>query len=1214
MKTWEVFRFEIGYQGRRVSTWLFFVVLLGLVYRMATEGYTDNARSSGYVFNGPFPIASVTLLGSMMALLVPAALAGDAAARDVQTRMHPLFYSTPAGKTAYLGGRFLAAFALTAAILLAVPLGLLLAAYVPGVDAELMGPFRPTAYLGPYLFLALPNAFVATALLFALAALSRRAMASYGGSVLLFILSVFALQFVAVKLGRWTLAKLLDPFGLTLVSEMARTFTPAEKSTRLIALEGALLSNRLLWLGIALGVLALTYVRFRFAHPAAAGGRWGRGARRARAGVLDPLADAAPARPGGGAAALGAPIAVPRTARTFGSATRVRQMLTVAWESFRLIVTSWGGLGLAFLTVLIVLTGPMWMEHLGVPLFPTTARFTSFIGHSGEIVWMIVPLLTVHYAGELVWRERESGLDEIADAAPVPDWVALVGRCLGLCLVFVALQALMMAASVVVQARLGYDRFEIGLYARILFGLQLADLLLFALLAVAVHVVVDQKYAGHVVLLVVYALMQFGPSLGAGHALLVYGSDPGWAYSDMRGFGPFLAPFVWFKLYWAAWALLLAVAAKLLWVRGTEGGVRLRLHQARRRFTRPAAGAAAVAAGLILVLGGFVFYNTNVLNDHRTVEDGLARRAEYERRYGRYEGVPQPRLAGTRLHVEIHPRRREVEIQGSYHLVNAGAAAIESMHLATRPGVETGAVTFDRPAARVLADEALGHRIYRLLAPLQPGDSLRLGFRVRFAPRGFPSGEIDPAVAANGTFFRNHDWLPAIGYQPGREIAGAGARRLHRLPPRRAVRSLEDSAARHDMAGAEQIAFEAVIGTDAGQTAVAPGRLRRAWSEGGRRYFHYVTDVPIRNDVAFFSAAYAVREARWSPSTGRGRPVDIQVLHHPGHAWNAERMVHGVRASLDYHTRRFGPYPHGQIRLVEEPGEDISLHAFPVNISFREGFAIMRPELDPREIDFPFAVVAHEVAHQWWGNQLLPADVEGAPLLTESLAWYSALGVVEEAHGPEHLRRLLAMMREAYLSPRARASLPLLRATDRFIAYRKGPFAMYALREYVGAERVNAVLRRMIEAHGAGTPPLPTSLDLYRELRAVTPDSLHYLLTDLFEANTYWELSTEKAVAAPAATGAWRVTLDVAARKVTVDTAGVETEAPMNDLVEIGVFASAADGGRGEALYRRMHRVRPGRQRITVTVPRKPARAGIDPRSLLIDVKGDDNVVEVTGP
>lgn len=143
--------------------------------------------------------------------------------------------------------------------------------------------------------------------------------------------------------------------------------------------------------------------------------------------------------------------------------------------------------------------------------------------------------------------------------------------------------------------------------------------------------------------------------------------------------------------------------------------------------------------------------------------------------------------------------------------------------------------------------------------------------------------------------------------------------------------------------------------------------------------------------------------------------------------------------------------------------------------------------------------------------------------------------------------------------------------------------------------------------------PLPTSLDLYRELQAVTPASLRYLLADLFEANTYWGLAAERVTARQAESGSWGVTLDVEARKVVVDSVGNETEVPMDDLVEVGVFKVAEDGGLGDPLYMRMHRVRSGEQQITVTVPGKPAGAGIDPRSLLIDVDATDNLQEVGG-
>ena len=55
-----------------------------------------------------------------------------------------------------------AAFTLNALLLTAVQMGMIAAIYSPGVNAQLIGPFRPAAYLTAYLFLSLPNAFFAT--------------------------------------------------------------------------------------------------------------------------------------------------------------------------------------------------------------------------------------------------------------------------------------------------------------------------------------------------------------------------------------------------------------------------------------------------------------------------------------------------------------------------------------------------------------------------------------------------------------------------------------------------------------------------------------------------------------------------------------------------------------------------------------------------------------------------------------------------------------------------------------------------------------------------------------------------------------------------------------------------------------------------------------------------------------------------------------------
>ena len=121
MKFREIFRFEFVYQARRIRTWLYFAVLFVVAHQLRRG-----------VVNSPFAITQEALLASLLWILMAPAVAGSAAVRDVQTRMHPLVYTTPISKADYLGGRFLAAFVLNALILLAVPLGMLFAVYLPG--------------------------------------------------------------------------------------------------------------------------------------------------------------------------------------------------------------------------------------------------------------------------------------------------------------------------------------------------------------------------------------------------------------------------------------------------------------------------------------------------------------------------------------------------------------------------------------------------------------------------------------------------------------------------------------------------------------------------------------------------------------------------------------------------------------------------------------------------------------------------------------------------------------------------------------------------------------------------------------------------------------------------------------------------------------------------------------------------------------------------
>ena len=1207
MKLRGIYRFELAYQLRRPWPWLAFAVLAVFAFQFTRVGVVPVTLPEDFILNSPFVVASVTVFSCLVWLLVATAMAGEAGARDVQTGMHPLAYTSPVSRTEYLGGRFLAAFTLNALVLLGVQAGNLLAAHAPGIAPEIVGPFRPAAYVAAYAFIALPNAFIATAIQFAAALLSGRAMASYLGSLLLLFLAGPVSLLVSFELGRPALGKMLDPIGLfAIMNAMMLEWTIVEKNVRMFGLEGAILRNRLLWLGIAAATLAVVHRRFRFAHRTAVD-PWRWLGRRSAAGVTAPAHVAAPVA-----------VAVPPVRQSFGVAVHLRQLLAVAWSSFRMIARSPAGLFLlAAFPMGLVLLVPLQSEHWGVPLVPRTdyilTKHLTGSVTAPENYWMIVPLLILYFAGELVWRERDAGLSENVDATSVPEWVLLAGKYLGLALVLATLMGAVTAAGMLAQALMGHHDFRPVTYLQILFGLQLPEYLLFAVLAFLVHVVVNHKHVALLVALVAYFCIVFARRLGIEHDLLVYGAGPRWSYTEMRGMGRSLAPWLWFKLYWAAWALLLAVVTRLLWVRGRDAGFGVRLRIARRRLTRATAGVAAMAVGLVLALGGFVFHNTNVLNDQRTSAELVALQAEYERRYGRYEGVPQPERSATTLRVELHPDRGTATVKGTYRLANRHPVPIDTVHLAPAGNVETS-VTFDRPATRVLVDDELRHSIYALAEPLLPGDSLTLGFEVRHAPRGFRHDGASGAVVPNGTHFTD-GLLPAIGYQPGRELTSADDRREHGLPRQVTFPTPDDVDP--ELAAGAGFVFDAVVGTDLDQVAVAPGVLRRSWTENGRRWFHYTSDVPIAGQIVFASADYAVHRERWRPPRGSAADgdasagVDIMVFLDPRHTRNLDRVLRGARASLDYYTTHFGPYPHRFLQFVEQPGNFFGMGVEGSGVvTGGEGIFLLNP--GEHGLDVAFEVVAHEVAHLWWGGQLRHAFAEGAIVLSESLAWYSAMQVVERTRGREQLRQLMHAMRQPNPWPPIRTGLPLLRAMDPYAGYRKGPFALHALGEYVGEERVNAALRSLLVKQ-AGSQA--TTLDLYRELQAATPDSLRPLLRDLFEVNAFWTFDTKQATAVRTEAGAWQVTFEIEARKVVADSAGAETEVPVTEWVEIGIFAAAGEGQMlGRPLHVRKHRIRSGTQRITITVPERPARGGIDPYNLL-DWEEGDNIepIEVPG-
>jgi hypothetical protein len=242
------------------------------------------------------------------------------------------------------------------------------------------------------------------------------------------------------------------------------------------------------------------------------------------------------------------------------------------------------------------------------------------------------------------------------------------------------------------------------------------------------------------------------------------------------------------------------------------------------------------------------------------------------------------------------------------------------------------------------------------------------------------------------------------------------------------------------------------------------------------------------------------------------------------------------------------------------------------------------------------------------------AWVQGGTFIEEAMAQYSALMVMEKDVGPIQIKRFLAYELDRYLSGRARErreERPLLTVENQgYIHYRKGSLATYALKDYIGEDAFNRAMGRYVADVGFAGPPYTTSLEYLDYLTAEVPERWTGVVEDLFRTITLWELQAEDVTWEPTDDGRYRVRLTVSGRKYRTDGEGNETEVPLDDWVDIGVFGVETDETpeQGAVLFLEKRRVTATDTVFEVVVDAEPRRGGIDPFNKLIDRNPENNV------
>jgi hypothetical protein len=1189
--------FEVRYQLRNPVFWVA-VAIFFLIGFAVTASENLSIGTPGAVHeNAPHAIAIATAVFSLFYLFVITAFVANAIVRDDNSGFAPIVRSTAVSANQIVIGRFLGGLIIGWLGYVSVPVGMWAGSLMPWVDPETIGPQNISYYAWNFALFAIPNIFLMSAILFALATVLRSMMAAYMGAITLVMGYLITNSTLGRKIEYREIFAHWEPLGTGALSELTRYWTQAEMNNRLVELSGTMLFNRV-W-AIVLGLLVLGFTLWRFSMTERAPSKWRlkrlarRNAREAR------LEEVPPALSGGDI--------IGRDCKP----SRLTQFMARLRVEVRQVLTSPGLLVLTLLSM--AFTGLFLFiaqSSFGTSDHPTVSATLTMV-RGGSSIFLL--MIAAFYGGELVWRERDRKVNELIDSTAVPSWVMTVPKILAIFLVLLIVNLAAAVTGIVYQLVEGAR--EIGLLAYLGWFIIPAaiDGLMIAVLAVFVQVLSPNKYLGWGIIFIWFVATIALSAWGFSDPLYTYPDGPSVPLSDFVGQGSFWKGSAVFRFYWFCCAVILAVIAHLLWPRGTDLSLKGRFQRMGRYASAASVSVLVLAAVAMAATGAYAYYNIKVLNRYVTSDDIEKYRAEYERKYLKFETLPMPAVTKVTMDVDLYPNERRLVTVGRYDLQNKTNAPIRDVHV--RQG-DRDAVLLDlriEGARLVSDDEKFGYRIYRFDKPLAPGASAALTWKSQIWHRGFRAGRPATDIIENGTFANNFEFAPIIGMDRNSRLSDRTQRRRQHLPDELRPAKLEDmSATQRNYIHADWVMSDITLSTDAAQTPIAPGNRVSDVTINGRRTARFVSPAPILNFFSIQSAKYELAEADHNG-------IKLNVFYHKGHDWNVPKMLRSMGASLDYYRANFGPYQFNYARIIEFPGYSSFAQAFAGTMPYSESIGFNANTEDPDKIDWTTYVVAHEISHQYWAHQVIGADMQGGTLTSETLAQYSALMVMKHLYGPDKIRRFLKYELDDYLRSRqteAVEELPLDRVENQqYVHYRKGAVAMYLLQERLGEAAVNRALSRFVAKWRFKGPPYLRSVDLIQEFRkeAKTPEQ-QQLITDLFEKITLYDLKVSDAVTKKLGNG-WETTLTVSAGKVYANGKGDETKAKLDEPIEVGLFTARPGLGAFSAkdvIVIGHERIHNGNQRIVIRSKAKPSFAGVDPYNFYIDRNSDDNVKDVS--
>ncbi len=1071
-----IYRNDLARTLARPIFWVFLLILLLTAWGLSSGNMTISSGNSAVggtkawitseFANAKMFSMTIFLFYSFFAVI----LMGMAVMQDDEMKVGEIIHATPLTPREYIGGKFTAIMtALLVAMGAHILFTILFNHVVPNPKAvEIRGPLRLVNYLRPALLFGLPPLFFVSGTGYAIGERTRK-------PILVFVLPVAAILVSGFFLWSWTPSWLdprinrvlmwVDPAGVRWLSE---TWLKVDQGVEFynrspISFDAAFLASRVAFL--AIGLLSVVACERHFARNL-------RGVKVSRRGTEGPVGTQAPpetALPveGGSIVRLAARLNPP------GFLRATREVLAFELREIR----SSPGL---YLFVPMILLQTLGTSLTAIGAFDTPVLVTpgTFAVRSMNTVTLLVCLLSLFYTVESMRRERNTGLSSIYFATPARTASIFAGKEIANCVVgLVVVLATMLGGviAILIQHRVGLDLRPMF----VVWGLcLLPTFIVWTAFVTLVFSITVNRYTTYAVGLGALVLTGYLQAIGK---MSWVGNWNLWnvlEWSDMGTFELGRSALVVNRLLALSLAVLFTVAAVRFFPRNDRDATRTLQRLAPGAIWRTVVRFLPFAiAPVVLVIALWVMV------DHGFQGSAEKKRLKdyWRQNLATWKDAPAPALTHVDVDLDLDPQHRSFRTSGEYDFVNRTEGALAQIPLTG--GTHWKDVAWTMNGTETRPEDRNRLYVFTPAAPLQPGDSVRIGFRFHGTyPQGATKngGGTQEFILPSGvvlTSFRP-SFVPVVGY-----LEDIGVDKENRYEPRVFPDDYYKGVTKPALGTGLPFTTRIRITAPEGYTLNSVGVKTVDSVRAGMRTVVWKSDEPVR----FFN----VVAGKWDVKASSG----AALYYHPSHTYNVDEIAEALAEARRWYSEWFYPYPWRDLKISEFPALAFYAEGFPTDISFSEGIGFLTKS-DPRT-NLAFMVAAHETAHQWWGNLLTPGKGPGGDILAEGMAHFSTILLMNQVKGEQARIEFCKRIEERYGDNRqVDSERPLVkidgtRTGDQTVTYDKGGWVFWMLLNRIGRDADLAGLHEFVRRWKDG-PDYPLLEDFVETMRPFAPDTASY--------------------------------------------------------------------------------------------------------------------------